>query len=136
VDSPRAAVEGADVVVTATTSREPVFPGEALAPGAVVVAVGAYTPEMRELDAATVERAARVYADVPAEVAETGDAIGAGLEVADLTPLSALVGTAGRDAPAEVVVVESVGSAVFDAAAATHVYERAREAGVGTGVGL
>lgn len=137
VDSPRAAVEKADVVVTATTSREPVFPGEALAPGAVVVAVGAYTPEMRELDARTLERAARVFADVPGEVAETGDAIGAGLGAGDLTPLSAVVGgTAGRESPGEVLVVESVGSAVFDAAAGAHAYECAREAGAGAAIDL
>jgi alanine dehydrogenase len=135
VGSPRAAVEGAGVVVTATTSAEPVFPGEALAPGAVVVAVGAYTPGMRELDAATVARAARLFADVPEEAAETGDVPERG--PADLLPLSSVfAGEAGREGASEILVVASVGSAVLDAAAAGQLHERAAAAGVGTEVEL
>jgi len=135
--SPRDAVGDVDVVVTATTSRDPVFPGEALAEGAVVVAVGAYTPEMRELDARTFERAALVFADVPGEVADTGDAVGADLGVGDLTPLAALAeGSAGRESPDDVLVVESVGSAVFDAAAAEHLLGRLQSRDLGTAVEL
>jgi alanine dehydrogenase len=135
--SPREAVTGADAVVTATTSRDPVFPGDALAPGTVVVAVGAYTPEMRELDAATVERAARVFADVPGEAAETGDLRESGLDAEDLVELSAIVADeAGRQSDEEILVVESVGSAVFDAAAVDFLYERVRESGRGATVEL
>lgn len=131
VDSPREAVEDADVVVTATTATEPVFPGRALDAGTLVVAVGAYTAEMRELDDATVDRAARVFADVPEEAAETGDF--PDHDAAALTPFSAVLeGDAGRESPDDVLVVASVGSAVLDAAAAAHVYERAAEDEVGT----
>jgi len=137
VDSPRAAVDGASVVVTATTSTEPVFPGDALAPGALVVAVGAYTASMQELDVTTFERAARVFADVPEEVAEIGDARAAGLSAVDLLPLSAAFeGGRGRQRDDEILVVESVGSAVLDAATADYVYERAVDADVGTTVSL
>jgi alanine dehydrogenase len=137
VDSPTAAVEGANVVVTATTATEPVFPGEALAPGAVVVAVGAYTAEMQELDPTTFGRAARTFADVPEEVAETGDALAADLPAEEFVPFSAvLAGEAGRGNDHEILVVESVGTAVLDAAAAGHVVEAAEEHGVGTEVGL
>ncbi|NHX36021.1 MULTISPECIES: ornithine cyclodeaminase family protein [Halolamina] len=135
VDSARAAVSDADVVVTATTATEPVFPGDALAPGTLVVAVGAYTAEMRELDAATVSRAARLVADVPAEVAETGDFPDHGASA--FTPLSAVFeGTAGRESDAEILVVASVGSAVLDATAATALFERAIAENVGTDVAL
>jgi alanine dehydrogenase len=137
VASARAAVEGADVVVTATTATNPVFPGEALDPGTLVVGVGAYSAETRELDATTIERAARVFADVPAEVAEIGDLAGTGLDAEDLVPFSAvLAGEAGRHDPAEVLVVESVGTAVLDAATGEYVLDAAAAAGVGSEVPL
>lgn len=133
VASPRDAVEGADVVVTATTATAPVFPGDALDAGTLVVAVGAYAPEMRELDATTIERAARVFADVPAEVATIGDVAESGMGVDDLVPFSALMaGEAGRRNPEEILVVESVGTAVLDAAAGEHVLGAAEAADVGT----
>ena len=133
VDSPTDAVEGATVVVTATTATEPTFPGSALEPGTVVVGVGAYSAETRELDVETFERAARVFADVPSEVATIGDLRETGLDEADLVPFSdVLEGAAGREDDDEILVVESVGSAVFDAAAAAHVFDEAAAAGVGT----
>ncbi|UIO99950.1 ornithine cyclodeaminase family protein [Halobaculum sp. CBA1158] len=128
VDSPEAAVRDADVVVTATTSETPVFPGEALSPGALVVAVGAYEAGMCELDAATFARADRVFADVPEEVAGIGDVADNDVDPARLVPLSAVFeGEAGRGAADEVIVVESVGSAVLDAATATHLWEVASD---------
>jgi alanine dehydrogenase len=137
VGTPRTAVEGADVVVTATTSHDPVFPADALSPGTLVVAVGAYTSEMQELDPAVFDRAARVFADVPEEVAEVGDLRGTGLDVGDLVPLSsALAGEAGRETDEEILVAESVGTAVLDAAGGAHLYGRAVEAGLGSEVSL
>jgi alanine dehydrogenase len=133
VDAPRAAVEDATVVVTTTTATGPVFPGDALQSGTLVVAIGAYTPEMRELDAATFDRAARVFADTPTEVAEIGDLRATDLSAADLVPLASVFeGTAGREPDDEIVVVESVGTAVLDAATAAHVYEQAERRDAGT----
>jgi len=135
VDSARAAVSDADVVVTATTATEPVFPGDALATGTLVVAVGAYTAEMRELDRETVSRAARLFADVPPEVAETGDF--PDHDAAAFTPLSAVFeDESGRKSDDEILVVGSVGSAVLDAAAATALFDRAIAETVGTDVAL
>ena len=134
VDTPAAAVEGADAVVTATTATEPVFPPGALAPGALVVAVGAYTAEMQELDPAVLE-GAEVLADVPGEVAETGDLLATDLGVDDLTEFGAWL-DGDRDPPAGRVVVDSVGTAVLDAAAGAFVYERAKGAGLGTDIAL
>jgi alanine dehydrogenase len=135
VPSPAAAAAN-DVVVTATTSTEPVFDASDLQPGAVLVAVGAYTAEMQEVDPAAFERAARVFADVPEEVLETGDLRATDLTVDDLVPFAEVCGgRAGRETAGE-VVVESVGSAVLDAAAADHVYQRAVDRDVGTAVDL
>jgi alanine dehydrogenase len=132
VESAREAVEGADAVITATTSREPVFPADALSEGVLVVAVGAYTTEMQELDPDVFE-GARVFADVPEEAAETGDLLAA--DVTDPTPLSDVFeGVVGRTNDDEIVVVASVGSAVLDAAAAGLLYGRAVEADAGQSV--
>ncbi|WP_394742635.1 ornithine cyclodeaminase family protein [Natronococcus roseus] len=131
VGTAREAVSAASVVVTATTSTEPVFPGEALSAGTLVVAVGAYTPEMRELDATTVDRAATIVADVPEEAAETGDLREHGDR--ELVPLGGvLAGEFGRESADDVVVAASVGSAVLDAATAGFVYDRSLEADLGT----
>ncbi|MFC7135757.1 ornithine cyclodeaminase family protein [Halobaculum litoreum] len=129
VASPAAAVRDADVVVTATTSETPVLSGEDLAAGALVVAVGAYEAGMCELDRATFERAARVFADVPEEVAGIGDVRDNGVDPARLAPLSdVFAGAAGREADDDVIVVESVGSAVLDTATATHLWAAATDA--------
>jgi len=126
VDSAEAAVRDADVVVTATTSETPVFPGEALADGTLVVAVGAYEAGMCELDRATFERADQVFADVPDEVAAIGDIVDNGVDPARLTPLSVVFeGDAGRESADEVIVVESVGSAVLDTATANYLWSEA-----------
>jgi alanine dehydrogenase len=137
VESPKDAVRGADVVVTATTATEPVFPGEELEPGTLVVAVGAYTAEMRELDATTFDRAARVFADVPEEVAEIGDLLSADVDADELLAFSVVLeGTVGRESDDEILVVESVGTAVLDAATAEYVFEEAEARGIGTDVEL
>ncbi|WP_290815974.1 ornithine cyclodeaminase family protein [Halovivax sp.] len=131
VGSPREAISDATVVVTATTSREPVFPGDALEEGALVIAVGAYTPEMRELDADAIERAATVFADVPDEAGETGDL----RPFSDLEPVpfgAVLAGESGRSSADDVLVLASVGTAVLDAASSEHVVERATERDAGS----
>ena len=137
VETSAAAVEGADAVVTATTATEPVFPPEPLEAGALVVAVGAFTAEMRELAPAVLEGAADVFADVPDEVAGTGDLRGADLDAGDLVPFGDVLAEGyERDSPGDVLVVDSVGTATMDAAAATRVYRRAVARGAGTEVSL
>lgn len=137
--SARNAVTGADVVVTATNSTNPVLPADALESGALVIAIGAYNPETRELPPGVFERASAAYADVPDEVAHIGDLRETGLSAANLVPFGALLaGDASLDdhAPEDIVVVESVGTAVLDAAAAEHVLDEAESRDVGTEVAL
>lgn len=130
VPSPREAVDGCDVVVTATTSTDPVFPADALAPGALVVAIGAFTAEMQELEAAVLDEAEAVFADVPEEVAGIGDLQASSLSLSDLRPLGSVLESGyERESPESTLVVESVGSAVLDAAAAGLLFENAGEAG-------
>lgn len=131
VDEPDAAVEDASVVVTATTSRKPVFAAEALRDDAVVVAIGAYTREMQEIEATVIESASTVYADVPSEVTKIGDLRATDLDETDLVPLGMLLSDE-NEPPTGTHVVESVGSAVLDAAAAEHLFTNAVETEVGT----
>ena len=139
VDSPREAVEDAEVVVTATTSPDPVFPADALADGTLVVAIGAYTAEMQELEAAVLDEAETVFADVPEEVAAIGDVQASSLDSDDLVPLGeALDGGYTRTRSESTLVVESVGSATLDAAAAQTLYRAStgEDRAVGTSVSL
>lgn len=135
VSSPREAVTDASVVVTTTTSTEPVFSGEDLADGALVIAVGAYTATMRELDDTTIERAARIIADVPDEALETGDLrTHDDFEVRSFGDV--LADGDGRQSSDEIVVLESVGTAALDAATAEFVFDRAEADDLGTTVSI
>ena len=79
------------------------------------IAIGAYNEEMRELDRETFSRADKTVADVPEEVAEIGDIRATDLEADDFVPLGDVFdGVAVRDSDSEIVVVESVGSAVLE----------------------
>src|SRR5207247_9594194 len=63
VPSVRDAVEGADIVVTVTSSREPLVRAEWLSPGAHITAVGSDGPDKRELHTDVLRRADRIVAD-------------------------------------------------------------------------
>ncbi|MGZ5292546.1 MAG: ornithine cyclodeaminase family protein [Actinomycetota bacterium] len=67
------AVAGADLVCACTTSPTPLFDGARLLPGTHVNAVGAYTPDTREVDTETVRRARVVVEARDVALAEAGD---------------------------------------------------------------
>ena len=141
VESAEDAVRAADVVVTATSSPEPIVRRAWLAPGAHVNAVGSSIPTARELDADTVAASA-LFADArESMVNEGGDYLFAVREAgigpdhirAELGEV--LTGSGqGRLADDELTVFKSLGLAVEDLAAAEHVYARARAAGAGVTV--
>jgi ornithine cyclodeaminase/alanine dehydrogenase-like protein (mu-crystallin family) len=120
----------ADVVVTITTSRDPVLRGEWLQPGALVCAAGANIPSSRELDNAVLERAAFVCCDSIADAKiESGDLIepvGQGvldwLEVHELQEVVAGE-LPGRQSEDDIVVFKSNGLAAWDLAVAARVVE-------------
>ena len=62
-ESVQAAVEGADIVITVTASREPLVRAEWLSPGVTVIAVGSDAPDKRELYADVLARADKIVAD-------------------------------------------------------------------------
>jgi alanine dehydrogenase len=128
-----------DIVVTITSSRDPVLRGEWLVPGALVVAAGANVPSRRELDNTVLERATFVCCDWLEQARlESGDLIEpvqAGvldwLEVHELHEVVAGE-LPGRQSDADIVVFKSNGLAAWDIAVAAAALERAREHGVGT----
>lgn len=136
--SARDAVEGADVVVLATASREPVVRGAWIAGGTHVCAVGACRPDQRETDTDLMRRA-RLFVDSrTAALAESGDillpiaegAFGAAHIAGELGEL--ISGRVpGRASAADVTLFKSLGMAVEDIAAAHMAYTRAAERGLG-----
>jgi ornithine cyclodeaminase/alanine dehydrogenase len=127
-----------DVVVTVTTSRDPVLRGEWLSPGALVCAVGANDPRARELDNAVLERASFICCDsVEQSKLESGDLIEpidqGILDWLEIHELQEVVAGAiqGRQSPEDVVLFKSNGIAAWDVALAALVLERARERSVG-----
>jgi alanine dehydrogenase len=139
VARPRDAVEGMDIIVTASSAQEPVFDGSWLVPGQHINAVGSHSPMARELDTTTVVRS-KVFADQPSAcLVEAGDLMmpisegaierthvraGLGEVIAGLKP--------GREHDSDITLFKSVGLALQDASTASVVYKRALEAGVGT----
>jgi alanine dehydrogenase len=136
-DSPRACAEN-DVVVAASSSRTPVFDGAWLAPGTHINGIGSHSPDTRELDTETVQRAKVVPDYAPACLAEAGDLIipiqeGVITEDHIYASLGEVVMgfKPGRESAEEITLFKSVGLAVQDAASAARVYELAQAAGVG-----
>ncbi|MGY1695342.1 ornithine cyclodeaminase family protein [Geodermatophilus sp. SYSU D00814] len=128
--SPRAAeaLGAADVVVCATSAREPLFDSALLRDDAVVVAVGSHEPDARELDAALLGRATVVVEDVATALREAGDVVLAvaegALTPARLVPLRDVV-TGAAALPADrPLVVKTVGMSWEDLVVATAVAER------------
>jgi ornithine cyclodeaminase/alanine dehydrogenase-like protein (mu-crystallin family) len=128
-----------DVVVTATTSNDPVLRGEWLRPGALVCAMGANDRRRRELDTAVLERASFVCCDsVDQAKLESGDLIEPieqgvldWLEVHELQEVVAGE-VQGRQADDDIVIFKSNGLAAWDVAAAARTLELARGQGKGT----
>ena len=129
--SAREAVDGADIVVTATSSRTPVFDGRWLGRGVHLTAVGSYTTEMRELDDEALRGARLVVDQRAAALAECGELQGRRAD--ELVEIGEIVAgrAAGRSTTEERTVFKSVGNAIQDLVVATLAYERASALGIG-----
>jgi ornithine cyclodeaminase/alanine dehydrogenase-like protein (mu-crystallin family) len=138
------AVRGADVVVAATSSREPVLARDWLADGAHLNAVGASSPTAREIDVDTVAAAALFPDSRESLRNEAGEYLLAVSEGAisgedhvraELGEVLAGLNPGRRD-DGELTVFRSLGLAVEDLAAAEHAVANARAQGRGTEVEL
>ncbi len=119
VDDLRGAVERADVVSCATLAATPLIEGGWLRPGTHVDLVGAYTPAMREADAAALDRAS-VFADTEAALSECGELAGWTRNRLTGTLVELCRGEVpGRRSATEITLFKSVGTGLEDLAAAT-----------------
>src|SRR5271156_1121372 len=143
VASAQEAVRGADIVVTSTTSTNPVLDGSWLAPGMHVNAIGANFPQKHELDGTAVRRCDIIVADSREQSKiEAGDLIQMYGDdkrrwdnVSELSEI--IAGKApGRSSPEQITLFKSNGIAIEDIVVAGWIYEIARERGMGRQVPL
>ncbi len=135
------AVQGADLLATVTTAKEPILSADWLKPGVHINAVGSHRPDVREIDAATIKRAKVVVDSREAIMSECGDILLAIRDGAltrdhiDLEIGEVLAGSKpGRASTEEITLYKSVGIALQDVATAQLVYRKALAQKVGTEV--
>jgi len=157
VERPEAAVEGADILITITSAREPVLRGAWLRPGVHLNAAGSNALLRRELDEEAIARADLIVIDSRAQgQIEAGDfleplividsRVQGQIEAGDfLEPLErgrlqwervyelrdVVAGRVGRAHPEQITLFKSLGIALEDVAVAAVAYERARAQGAG-----
>ncbi len=138
VSHPEMAAEKMDIVITATTSREPVLNGNWLAEGAHVNAIGSNFLGKAEVDVVTIRRAASVVVDSKDQARiEAGDfqqALEDGtLHWSNVRELGqVIIGRhVARKHPQDVTLFKSLGLAIEDVAVAARVFAKARAEGVG-----
>jgi ornithine cyclodeaminase/alanine dehydrogenase len=143
VESSEDAVRGSDIVVAATTAREPVVLGSWLDAGVHINAMGANRLDARELDDAVISRANFIAADSREQAQiEAGDLaapVSRGIlqwdEVHELADVVSGRAT-GRRGPEDITLFKSLGIALEDVAVGALVYERARKEGIGRELAL
>ncbi len=143
-DSSKEVVETSDIIVAATTSRQPLFKGEWLQPGCHINGIGSHHgPGSREVDATTVKRSLVVADSKEACLKEAGDLIDPIAErvisqdhiYAELGEL--VVGKKkGRFKKEDITFFKSVGLALEDVSTALMVFELAKKKGVGKTISL
>ena len=138
-DDRTSAIASADMVICATTSPEPVFPGTDLRPGTFVAGVGTHAPEMREVDTETIRRATVHVIDSRTDCLEAaGDLLQPSREgVLDLDrviDVAELVSgkVKGRQTDEDITFYKSVGVPIQDLFTAQLIEKRAKQQGIGT----
>jgi ornithine cyclodeaminase/alanine dehydrogenase-like protein (mu-crystallin family) len=138
VDRPVEAARGLDIVITATTAREPVLVGDWVSPGQHLNVVGSNFLAKAEVDVEVFRRTTLTVVDSKEQAKlEAGDfvaALDAGVlhwtDIQELAPL--LIGRyPGRQSPADVTVFKSLGLGIEDIALGVRVVELARQQGLG-----
>jgi ornithine cyclodeaminase/alanine dehydrogenase-like protein (mu-crystallin family) len=142
VSNAREAVELADILITATTSWEPVLQGEWIKEGCHINAIGSNWPQRREIDSLTLQRCSLIVTDSLEQARmEAGDLIIPAQEgiiewdmvheladiISDPDPLRG---------PEDITLYKSLGIALEDVVTAAHVYQLALQQGLGEDIDL
>lgn len=129
-----------DVLITSTSSTEPVFNSHDLNENCTVIAIGAFTPKMRETDDHFIQNADLYVDDIEAALHEAGDLlIPMKLGLIRESDIRGSLGDlvtgkiSGRESNNGWVFFKSVGLAIEDVAAAQLAYHNAKQQGLGTG---
>ena len=138
VDSGEECIAGVDIAVTMTNARDPVLYGAWLAKGTFVCAVGATTPDRRELDEEAVARCGTIVVEhIPQASAESGELLRA-VERGDLQwnqvhELKDIVSGAvpGRCRADEITLFDTIGVGSEDVALAKYTIDKARAINAG-----
>jgi ornithine cyclodeaminase len=139
VTSAQQALDNADLIVTATSSRQPVLSRTWISNGAHINAIGTYSPQSREIDSETMA-AARIFTDRrESALNEAGDYLLA-VEEGAISPDSiiaevgeVLLGNKqGRTSDNEITLFKSLGLAIEDLACAEYLYLKAKSENVGS----
>lgn len=123
------AVEGCPIITTATRAREPFLEAAMVAHGAHVNAIGAITPERREVASGLVRRATTIVADSPSAARRLASELSDAIEILPLCGIVA--GRRGRAADSDVTFFKAMGIGLADLAVAAEVLGRAEAGGVG-----
>lgn len=135
------AVRDADVIVTATSSLEPVINKDWISPGAHVNAIGTHSPSSREVDGGTMS-VARIFVDRrESALNESGDYLLAAKEgyvtpdsiVAEIGELL-IDAKPGRTSESDITLFKSLGLAIEDVACADYLFKKATTQNTGTWV--
>ena len=138
VPRPEMAAQDKDIIITATTSREPVLNGNWIAEGTHLNVIGSNFLGKAEVDAVTVRRCESIVVDSKDQARlEAGDFVQAleegSIHWADIHELGQIIvgRYTGRAHPQDVTLFKSLGIALEDVAVAARVYAKAQAAGVG-----
>jgi len=136
------ATAGSAIVVTTTPSNQPIIDVDDVDRGTFIAAVGADSEDKQELSVELLRSAVVVVDDIEqcARIGDLHHAIDTGdMTISDVrASLDEVVSRriAGRNDDSEIIIFDSTGVAIEDAAAAAIVYEKAQAAGVGTAINL
>lgn len=142
VENIEAAVGQADIIITATPSREPMIRQEWVKPGTHITCIGADMEGKQEIDEQLFAKG-RVFVDDVGQAVRVGETeIPVKKGIMTEQEIAAEIGNvilgraAGRTTPEEITIFDSTGIAIQDLLTATHILKVADERGAGTIVDL